>query len=111
MPFSPISTMTPPPAMGEEDAVIRDDPAWASAAAAYLDAKRAVDAMAEKLEQARSQLVALSHHTREQGAGVSVVRLWKAGNVDYKKIPELKGVNLDKYRGAGREEVRVTIVK
>lgn len=27
------------------------------------------------------------------------------------KVPELKGVNLDRYRGQGREEVRVTVVK
>lgn len=26
-------------------------------------------------------------------------------------IPELKGVNLDRYRGKGREEIRVTAVK
>jgi hypothetical protein len=42
---------------------------------------------------------------------VNVVKLWKAGNVDYKAIPQLKGVNLDRYRGKGREEVRVTVVK
>jgi hypothetical protein len=63
------------------------------------------------LEQARKGLVALARHPRELGAGVSVVRLWKAGNVDYKVIPELKGINLDRYRGKGREEVRVTVVK
>jgi hypothetical protein len=42
---------------------------------------------------------------------VNVVKLWKAGNVDYKAIPQLKGVNLDRYRGKGREEVRVSVVK
>jgi len=42
---------------------------------------------------------------------VSVVKLWKAGNVDYKSIPELGSVNLDRYRGTGREEVRITVAK
>ena len=32
-------------------------------------------------------------------------------NVDYKKVTELKGVNLNAYRGAGREEGRVTVGK
>ena len=45
------------------------------------------------------------------GEGVNVVKLWKAGSIDYKAIPELKGVNLNRYRGKGREEVRVTVVK
>jgi hypothetical protein len=55
--------------------------------------------------------VALAAHPREQGAGVSVTRYWKAGNVDYKKVPQLQGVDLDAYRGKAREEVRVTEAK
>lgn len=39
------------------------------------------------------------------------MRLWKAGNVDYKRIPELQGVDLNNYRGQGMEEVRATAVK
>ena len=41
--------------------------------------------------------------------GVTVTRFWKAGSVDYKKVVELKGVDLERYRGRGREEVRVTV--
>jgi hypothetical protein len=33
--------------------------------------------------------------------------MWKRGNVDYKHVPELAGVDLEKYRAAAREEVRV----
>lgn len=100
-----------PPPLTEADAAIRNDPAWTMAAEDYLRAKAEVDAATAKVEAARNQLVSLSRHAREQGAGVSVVRLWKQGSVDYKRIPELKGVNLDKYRSQGREEVRVTVVK
>ena len=39
---------------------------------------------------------------------MSVTRFWKAGAVNYKAVPELKGVNLEKFRGTLREEVRVT---
>jgi hypothetical protein len=38
-----------------------------------------------------------------------VTRYWKTGNVDYKKVVELRGVDLEAYRGKGREEVRVTM--
>jgi hypothetical protein len=38
-----------------------------------------------------------------------VTRFWKQGNVDYKRVPELQGVNLDPYRGKAREEVRVSV--
>ena len=56
----------------------------------------------------RGILAALADHPREQGAGVSVTRHWKAGNIDYKRVVELKGVDLESYRGKAREEVRIT---
>lgn len=105
-----LDTDTPPP-LAEDDAVLRQDAEWKMAAQGYLEAKRQADASAEVLEQARSRLVALVRHGRERGAGVSVTKLWRPGNVDYKRVPELSGVELEKYRGSGREEVRVSVVK
>ena len=46
----------------------------------------------EALESARQALVALAGHPREEGTGVAVTRYWKAGNVDYKRVVELRGV-------------------
>ncbi len=42
-------------------------------------------------------------------AGVSVTRFWKAGSVDYKRVVELRGVDLQQYRGRGGEEIRVSV--
>ena len=53
--------------------------------------------------------MALARHLRESGACVSVTGFRKAGTVDYKRVVELKGVDLEKYRGKAREEVRVTV--
>ena len=50
----------------------------------------------------------LAAHPRETGAGVSVTRLWKTGNVDYKRMPALQGVDLTGFRGKARQEVRIT---
>ena len=55
--------------------------------------------------------MALASHASESGHGVTVTRFFKQGNVEYKRIPELKIVNLDRYRAAGRVEVRVTVAK
>lgn len=60
------------------------------------------------LVQVPHQLI-LAVHPKEFGAGVSVTRFCKAGNVDYKRVPSLHGVNLDDYRGKAREEVRVSV--
>ena len=98
---------TPPPLV-EGDTAVREDPAWAQAARDYAQAKQAAQVAAEALDRAKEALVALAGHPREQGAGVIVTRFWKAGSVDYKKVVELRGVDLEAYRGKGREEVRVT---
>ncbi len=100
-----------PPPLTEHDTAIRNDPIWKLAATIYLNAKRKTDEATEVLETARKRLIDLASHTGESGAGVTVTRFWKLGNVDYKRIPELAGVNLDNYRGKVREEVRVTIAK
>ena len=105
-----LDTDTPPPLV-DGDTVKREDADWAAAAALYVSAKREAEAADAKVDAAKMALAALCHHPREKGHGVAVMRYWKAGNVDYKKIPELRAVELDRYRGAAREEVRVTTTK
>lgn len=96
-----------PPPLSEADTATRNDTPWLDAAAVYLSAKQQADAAAAALAAARENLTALSRHPRESGGGVSVTRYWKAGSVDYKRVPELQGVDLDRYRAAAREEVRI----
>jgi len=55
--------------------------------------------------------VGLAQHPSESGYGVTVTRFWKQGGVDYKRVPELQGVDLDVYRAKPREEVGVSVVK
>lgn len=102
-----LDTDTPPP-LTDSDTVIREDDDWAVAAQSFAQAKQAADVADEAVTKAREALVALARHPREQGAGVSVTRYWKAGNVAYAKIPALQGLDLGQYRGKAREEVRVT---
>jgi putative phage-type endonuclease len=107
--FQPFMDSDTPPPLVDADTVVRDDAPWATAAQEYGQAKRAAQTSDEALDRAKEALVALAEHPREQGAGVSVTRYWKAGNVDYKKVVELRGVDLEQYRGKGREEVRVSV--
>jgi putative phage-type endonuclease len=95
------------PPLTSRDTRIRDDPEWLSAAAAYLELRTAYDALGSGLEEAKAKLVGLANHAKEQGGGVSVSRLWKRGNVDYKRVPELIAVDLEQYRGPPREETRI----
>lgn len=107
--FWPCLESDTPPPLTEKDKVVREDEAWQAAARAYLALKAEAEAMASRLDEAKSRLVNLASHPSETGSGVTVTRFWKQGNVDYKKVPELQGVNLDQYRGKPREEVRVSV--
>jgi predicted phage-related endonuclease len=105
-----LDSDTPPP-LSDRDTAERTDPVWKLAAGLYLTAKRKAEEAATELETVRERLVALASHASESGYGVTVTRFFKQGHVDYKKVPELKTVQLDDYRAAGRVEVRVTVAK
>ena len=102
-----LDTDTPPP-LTDADTVQRSDTFWIEAASAFALAKQAADAADLALAAARDALVNLAVHPREQGAGVTVTRFWKAGNVVYAKVPALQGLDLSAWRGKSRKEVRVT---
>jgi len=99
-----------PPPLTARDTRIRDDPEWLSAAAAYLELRAAHDELSAKVDAAKAQLTGLASHAKEQGGRVSVTRLWKRGNIDYKRVPQLNGLNLEPYRGSSRQETRVVVV-
>jgi predicted phage-related endonuclease len=100
-----------PPLLTDRDTVERLDPDWRLAAERVINAKRLADGAATELEAAKKALIALTTHPSERGAGVTVSRYWKAGPVDYRQIPQLAEVDLERFRGPGREEVRVTVSK
>ena len=104
-----VTTKSPPP-LSKGDVREREDPEWIASAAAYVEANRDADTVAKTLEAAKTRLISLASHTSESGGGVTVTRYWKAGAVEYRKIPELKALDLEQYRGAPREETRVTTV-
>lgn len=107
--FQPHLDSDTPPALSEADTRVRTDQAWQEAAHRYAEAKKHADTLAEQLEQARQALLSLAQHPKESGGGVTVTRYWRQGNVDYKKIPALRGVDLTAWRTGPRQEVRVSV--
>jgi putative phage-type endonuclease len=107
--FQPYLDSDSPPPLTDQDTKVRGDAVWIEAAETFRNLKAVADNSQALADTAKAKLVELATHSRESGAGVSVTRYWKFGNVDYKKVPQLKGVDLDQYRGKTREEVRVTV--
>lgn len=107
--FQPHLDHDTPPPLTDADTRQRHDEAWHDAARAYLHARQQAEAAAAAADAARAALVQLADHPREQGAGVTVTRFWKQGAVDYRKVPQLQGVDLEAYRKEATQEVRVTV--
>lgn len=67
-----------------------------------LKAKQAeIEAEIEKLRDEILNKAKEKNHARLTMRGLKIFQSERAGSVDYKKIPELQGVNLDQYRKAG----------
>jgi hypothetical protein len=105
--FARFVTEAQAPPLTDRDTRIRDDPEWLDAAARYVELRTASDELSAKCDEAKARLVGLASHAKEQGGGVSVMRLWKRGVIDYKRVPELAGLNLEMHRSCPREETRV----
>jgi hypothetical protein len=108
--FARYVTEAQAPPLTDRDTRIRDDPEWLEAAAKYVELRTAYDELSAKCDEAKTRLIGLVRHAKEHGGGVSVTRIWRRGNVEYKRVPELVGVDLDQYRGPSRHDVRIAMV-
>jgi putative phage-type endonuclease len=107
--FAPYIAEKQAPPLTDRDTRVRDDPEWLEAAAKYVELRTAYDELSAKCDEAKTQLTALARHAKEQGGGVLLTRLWKRGAIDYKRVPGLAEMDLEPYRCAPREEVRLLL--
>lgn len=74
----------------------------------YLELSHSIKALEQDKEEARKRLIELA------GAGCArigehkITRFHRRGNVNYKKVPELKDVDLDAYRAKGSWQYRIS---
>lgn len=99
-----------PPPLGERDVRIRDDAEWLEAAAQYRGLRTKYDELSTAVDVAKAKILGLASHAKEQGGGVALTRLWKRGTIEYKRVPDLSLIDLEQYRSAGREEIRLTVL-
>jgi putative phage-type endonuclease len=85
------------------------DDAWRAAASAYRAAKARLTEASASEEAARKELERLATARRTFGCGVEVLRTLRKGAVNYAKVPELRGVDLEPYRKPAVEVVRINL--
>ena len=81
----------------KKEYIEREDDLFVFAALAYQNAIAEQKLAEEKVEEARKKLLEICTENTK-GAGVTVYQSERKGAVDYKKIPQLEGVDLEQYR-------------
>jgi putative phage-type endonuclease len=97
-----------PPEPSDGDYIERNDFTWKQCALNWIAVTAQIKDLEKQEEQIRKELVFLSGESNTRGCGISLCQVQRKGNVDYSKIPELNGVDLDKYRKQSINSWRIT---
>jgi putative phage-type endonuclease len=87
-----------PPDPIECDFIEMDNDLWKECALKWKSVTNSIKELEKQEEELRKELIFLSGESNAKGAGISLCHIQRKGNVEYAKIPELKGVDLEKYR-------------
>jgi len=98
-----LQTLTMP----ERGYIEIESPRWKDIADRYVALKKLQNELMEEEKYLRSELAIISNNEPARGFGLTLTKCSKKGNVEYGKIPELKGVDLEAYRKPSTEYWRV----
>lgn len=73
--------------------------------------KELMDMEKARYDHLKKKIIKAAVHNKMRWGKVEVQKIIKIGAVDYKKIPALTGVDLDKYRSKGSASWRITVKK
>lgn len=92
-----VETLTPPP-MTEKDYVTRDDHHWLSLAAEWKGLQTQKRELEEKEKYLRGIMQIVAQDVNVVGGGIKFTKRLRRGVIEYSEIPELIGMDLEKYR-------------
>ncbi len=86
------------PELDDKEVDMSSDPRWRSLALQYRQARARLDAATAQERKLRVILDRMATARRTFGCGVEVLKSFRRGTVDYAVIPQLSGVDLEKFR-------------
>ena len=87
------------------------DPQWGVVASQYREAKIRLDQATLEEKEARRLLEAMATARRTYGSGIEVLKSLRKGAVDYSRVPELRGVNLESFRKPPVEVIKINFLE
>jgi hypothetical protein len=97
-----------PPEATLKDYQQRTDEEWLECAEKYKSAKKCLSRCEEEVEGCRRRLIELSGGSNSMGGGISLSKGLRKGSIPYASIPEVKALDLEKYRKSPTEYWRVS---
>lgn len=98
------------PAFTDRDYQCTENPQWAEAANEWITINDQLKQLESREEKVRKQLILMAENKNTVGAGLKACKFLRKGNVDYFSIPEIQGVDVDKYRKMPTECWKFTAV-
>lgn len=99
------------PDLSERDYNLFDDQEWEDLAKEWSTITEQLSLLEKQEKEYRSALIAKASGRNAKGSGICLSKIVRKGTVDYKKIPELIGVNLERYRKDPTEAWRIVAQK
>jgi len=76
----------------------KQDEVWKAAAIEWIENQKKLREVEKRDLELRDMLISMSRGQNSIGSGVRVCKLIRKGNIDYSRVPELNGVDLEGYR-------------
>lgn len=80
-----------------------DSDEWKKTSSNYLECKNNMELLENEMKNLKDKLIELSNGQNCHGNGISLTKTSRKGNINYKEIPELNGIDLEKYRSKNIE--------
>lgn len=95
------------PELTDRDCIENKDPEWSKLAQEWIYLTNCLSALEEKQSNCKDALIIKSNGQNIKGDGIRLTKIKRKGSVDYRKIPELMKVDLEKYRKPPTEAWRI----
>lgn len=95
-----LENNTPPEPVDRDYLEKDNDTIWRQCALKWKSTQEQIKALERDAEELKQQLIFLSGESNAKGAGISISQITRKGSVQYVKMPQLKGVDVEPYRSA-----------
>lgn len=99
----------PPSLLDSDYKDMSEEPKWQSFADEYRKLCDQIKGLEDIKDSYRKELIKLSRDQNCSGGGIKVMKTIMRGRVDYEAIPEIKGVDLDRYRKSPTSSWKILI--